>query len=318
MFFEERWFIISLVGFIFIDILILILIWLGAAIMVANIVLYIIFSFRMRDVISGGVKRDNVMLAVGLILIVFFLVGYIYVAIYADPSIVTAFILFFGSIFVSLAIALLNILINTSKQRSLEIAQILISVIDSRAPSLQGHSLHVKNLMTVFYKHLPRHLKGEFNEISLEYAALFHDIGKLELPIEILNNEGNLNEEEQEIMRSHPQIGVRLLRPIKSFDYISDWILFHHERVDGEGYYFKKADSIPFPSKMIAIIDAYSAITMGRVYSHPETYEKAIEIIKENAGTKYDQELVDIFVSIPKKEIEACTPNLENIKHNIK
>ena len=293
------------------DILILVLIWLGAANMISNIIFYIIFAFRMKDVISGGVKKDNAMIIVGLILIIFFLLGYIYVAIYANPSVVTAFILFFGSLFVTLAIILLNRLIKTSKQRSLEIAQILISVIDSRAPSLQGHSLHVKNLMTVFYKHLPRHLKSDYNLISLEYAALFHDIGKLELPTEILNNEGNLNDEQKEIMRTHPQIGVRLLRPIESFDYIADWILYHHERIDGDGYYFKKGDSIPFPSKMIAIIDAYSAITMGRVYSTPQTHEEAINNIKEKAGTKYDEELVDIFINIPKEEILACAPKVE-------
>ena len=279
--------------------------------MVSNIIFYIMFSFKMRDVISGGVKKDNVMIIIGLILIIFFLLGYIYVAIAADPSLVTAFILFFGSLFVTLMIILLNRLIKTSKERSLEIAQILISVIDSRGPNLQGHSLHVKNLMTVFYKHLPRNLKGDFNLVSLEYAALLHDIGKLEMPLEILNKEGNLNEEEQEIMRSHPQVGVRILRPIKSFDYIADWILYHHERVDGNGYYFKKEDSIPFPSKMIAIIDAYSAITMGRVYSEPKSHEEAIEIIKSFAGIKYDKELVDIFVSIPKEEIVACAPKIE-------
>lgn len=291
--------------------LILVLIWLGAANMVSNIIFYIIFSLRMRDVISGGVKKDNVMIVIGLILIIFFLVGYIYVAIAANPSLVTAFILFFGSLFVTLIIILLNRLIKTSKERSLEIAQILISVIDARGPNLQGHSLHVKNLMTVFYKHLPRHLKGDYNLVSLEYAALLHDIGKLGMPEEILNKEGHLNEEEEAIMRTHPQIGVRLLRPIKSFDYIADWILYHHERVDGNGYYFKAENSIPFPSKMIAIIDTYSAVTLGRVYSAPKTHEEALEIIKKESGTKFDEELVDIFLSIPKEEIISCTPKIE-------
>ena len=293
------------------EILILVLIWLGAANMVSNIIFYIIFSLRMRDVISGGVKKDNVMIVIGLILIIFFLVGYIYVAIAANPSLVTAFILFFGSLFVTLIIILLNRLIKTSKERSLEIAQILISVIDARGPNLQGHSLHVKNLMTVFYKHLPRHLKGDYNLVSLEYAALLHDIGKLGMPEEILNKEGHLNEEEEAIMRTHPQIGVRLLRPIKSFDYIADWILYHHERVDGNGYYFKAENSIPFPSKMIAIIDTYSAVTLGRVYSAPKTHEEALEIIKKESGTKFDEELVDIFLSIPKEEIISCTPKIE-------
>lgn len=291
--------------------LILVLIWVGAANMVANIVFYIIFALRMRDVISGGVKKDAFMIILGLLLIIFFLAGYIYVSIAANPSLVTAFILFFGSIFVTIVITLLNRLIKTSKERSLEIAQILISVIDAGGPSLQGHSLHVKNLMTVFYKHLPRYLKSDYNLLSLEYAALFHDIGKLEMPKEILDKEGNLSEEEAAIMRTHPQISVRLLRPIKSFDYISDWILYHHERVDGQGYYFKNADAIPFPSKLIAIIDAYSAITLGRVYSKPRSHEEAIEIIKKEAGSKFDEELVSIFVSIPKEEIVSCTPKIE-------
>ena len=293
--------------------LILVLILVGAANMVSNIVFYILFMLRMKDVISGGVKRDNAMIVIGLVLIVFFLFGYIYVSIYANPSLVTGFILFFGSIFVSVVIILMNRLIKTSKERSLEIAQILISVIDSRGPKLQGHSMHVKDLMTVFYKHLPRHLKGDYNLVSLEYAALLHDIGKLGMPVEILNKEGQLSEEEAALLRTHPQLGVRILRPIKSFDYIADWILYHHERVDGQGYFFKKADSIPFPSKLIAIVDAYSAITMGRVYSSPKTYEEAIEIIKQESGTVFDEELVDIFVSIPKEEIIACAPKVQKL-----
>ena len=293
--------------------LILVLILVGAANMVSNIVFYIIFMIKMKDVISGGVKKDNAMIITGFILIVFFLAGYVYVGIFANPALITGLILFFGSLFVTVVIILMNHLIKTSKVRSLEIAQILLSVIDSRAPNLQGHSMHVKNLMTVFYKHLPRHLKSDYNLISLEYAALFHDIGKLGMPEEMLNKEGQLSEEEEALMRTHPQVGVRLLRPIKSFDYIADWILYHHERMDGQGYYFKKADSIPFPSKLIAIVDAYSAITMGRVYSEPQTYEEAIAKIKSEAGSKFDEELVEIFISIPKEEIIACTPKIQKL-----
>ena len=293
--------------------LILVLILVGAVNMVSNIVFYVLFSIRMKDVISGGVKRDSIMITIGLILIVFFLFGYIYVGFFANPSLVTGLILFFGSLFVSVVIILMNRLLKTSKERAMEVAQILISVIDSRGPNLQGHSMHVKNLMAVFYKYLPRYLKADYNLVSLEYAALFHDIGKLGMPEEILNKEGQLNEEEEALMRTHPQVAVRLLRPIKSFDYIADWILYHHERMDGKGYYFKKADSIPFPSKLIAIVDAYSAISMGRVYSAPKTYEETIEIIKSESGDKFDPELVDIFVSIPKDEIIACTPKIGKI-----
>lgn len=292
------------------EILLLVLILIGAAEMVANIVFYIIFTLRMRDVISGGVKKDRAMLIVGLVLLVFFFAGYIYVAIAVERDLVTSLILFFGSVFVTVVIVLLNRLIKTSKERSLEIAQILISVIDSRCPSLQGHSLHVKNLMSVFFKHLPRHLKADYSPVSLEYAALLHDIGKLDMPPEILNNEGNLTEEQKEVMRSHPQMAVRLLRPIRSFDYISDWILYHHERVDGNGYYLKKDESIPLPSKMIAIVDAYSAFIMGRVNMPPRDHEAAIETFKKEAGKQFDEELVEVFVSIPKEELVACQPKI--------
>lgn len=292
------------------EILLLVLILVGAAEMVANIVFYIIFMLRMRDVISGGVRKDKAMLILGLILLVFFLAGYIYVAIWVERNLITSLILFFGSVFVTVVIILLNRLIKTSKERSLEIAQILISVIDSRCPSLQGHSLHVKNLIGVFYKHLPRQLKADYSLLSLEYAALLHDIGKLDLPAEILNNEGNLTEEQEAVLHTHPQMAVRLLRPIRSFDYISDWILYHHERVDGNGYYLKSDSSIPFPSKLIAIVDAYSAITMGRVNKPPRDHETAIEIFKREAGKQFDEELVDIFVSIPKEELLACKPKI--------
>ncbi|MBE6136611.1 MAG: HD domain-containing protein [Erysipelotrichaceae bacterium] len=289
------------------DILILVLILVGAANMLHNIIVYIIFMSKMRDVISGGVKRDTVLMYIGLILIIFFLGGYIYVGFFANPHLVTAFIMFFGSLFVSLVLLLMIQLIKTSKERSLEIAQILISVIDARG-SLQGHSLHVKNLMMVFLKHLPRYMKTEFSPVSIEFAALLHDIGNLGVPEEILEKNGDLTPEEWEKMRTHPQVGVRLLRPVKSFDYISDWILYHHERIDGNGYYFKKGDSIPLPSKMLAIADAYSAMVLGRVYNPPKTHSEALEELKKEAGTQFDEELVEIFISIPEKEVTACIP----------
>ena len=290
-----------------IQILVLIFILVGALIMVGNIVMYIIFMFKMRDVISGGVKRDLVLMYIGLVLITFFLAGYVYVGFFAKPDLITGLIMFFGSIFVTLSILLMIRLLKTSKERSLEIAQILISVIDARG-SLQGHSQHVKNLMMIFLKHLPRYLKSEYSPISIEFAALLHDIGNLGVPEEILEKNDDLTPEEWEKMRTHPQVGVRLLRPIKSFDYISDWILYHHERIDGEGYYFKKGESIPLPSKMLAITDAYSAMVIGRKYNPQKTHEEALEELKKEAGTQFDPELVDIFVSIPKKEIEEAIP----------
>jgi len=221
-----------------------------------------------------------------------------------------ALVLFFGSFFVSLAIILMNKLIQTSKNRSLEIAQVLISIIDSYGPNIQGHSLHVKNLMTTFYEYLPRNLREDYSIISIEYAALFHDIGKLDIPSEILNKEEPLTLDEWELMRNHPKQSVRMLREIRSFDYIADWILYHHERIDGEGYYFKKGEAIPFLSRMLAIADAYSSMTMGRTYRKKMSHEEALEIIKQEEGKQFDEKLAEIFISIPKEKLIACMPTI--------
>ena len=291
--------------------LIMILVFAGVIVMSGNTVIYILFMRKMRDVISGGVKLDKVMLWFGLVLILFFLVGYIFIVSRLNPNLMIALVLFFGSFFVSLEILLMNKLIKTTKSRALEIAQVLISIIDSYGPNIQGHSLHVKNLMVTFYEYLPRNLKEDYNLISIEYAALFHDIGKLEIPSEVLNKNEALTEDEWKLMRTHPQKSVRLLRAITSFDYIADWILYHHERMDGEGYFFKKGDFIPFPSKMLAIADAYSSMTMGRTYRKKISHEEAIEIIRAEEGKQFDEELAEMFISIPKEKIIECLPTIK-------
>ena len=132
------------------------------------------------------------------------------------------------------------------------------------------------------------------------------------MPEAILNKPAALTDEEWEIMKQHPKIGVKLLKPLKSFESINDWILYHHERVDGNGYYKKQNEEIPLAAKMIAIADTYSAIVMRRSYKKPRTHEDAVAIIKEVAGKQLDAELVNIFLSIPKEELEACMP--ERIK----
>ena len=290
------------------DVLILILIISGAIIMLGNIFAYLFFLFRLKDVLSSGSKKDAILSNIGFLLLVFFLGGYIFVAIASSRDILVALILFFGSIFVSLVIVIMSHLLSTAKTRSLEIADALIGIIDARDPNLHGHSRHVKNLTMLFYSYLPHHYKSALNPISLEFASLMHDVGKLGVSEEILNKPTKLNEEEWAIMKMHPKIGVKLLKPIKSFDAISDWILYHHERMDGNGYYKQKGSAIPLASKIISIADTYSAITMKRSYKDARSHEEAIKIIKEVAGTQLDKDLVEIFVKIPKEKVLACMP----------
>lgn len=291
------------------EVAILVLIIVGATLMVGNIIWYIIFMRKTRDVLSTGKKSDEILLFIGLALLVFFLSGYIFVAIYADPHIVTAFILFFGSVFVSVVLLLLNKLIKTSKERSIEIAEVLIGVVDARDPNLDGHSRYVKDVTMLLYQNLPVPVKLTINPVSLEFASLLHDIGKLGVPEVILNKPSKLTDEEWEVMKTHPKLGVKILKPLKTFDTISSWILYHHERIDGKGYYSIPEDQIPMAAKIIAVADTYAAITMRRSYKEPRTHEQAIKIMKEVAGTQLDKSLVDIFVTIPEEQLTSCIPD---------
>lgn len=285
------------------------LILLGAALMVWNIFRYVLLIRSTHDVLSSNSTRDTRWMHLGLVLLVFFLCGYLFVGFFSRPDLMIALILFFGSIFVFIVVTLMFHLMDTAKTRSIDIAEVLVGVIDARDPNLNGHSRHVQELTMLFYRHLPSHLRSQINPVSLEYAALMHDVGKLGVPESILNKPGKLDEEEWKVMRTHPRTGVRILAPLHTFDSIADWILYHHERMDGKGYYGVQADAIPLASRIIAIADTYSAITMRRSYKAPRTHEDAIRIIREVEGTQLDADLAEIFIRIPVQEIQRCIPD---------
>lgn len=288
-------------------------IYIGALIMVTNIYRYVRFLRTTQDVLSSGRLRDRVWKYLALVLLSFFLIGYLFIAIFSRPDFMMAMILFGGSVFVSIVLTLLFVLLQTAKERSLDIAEVLVGVIDARDPNLNGHSRHVQELTMLFYRYLPPAMKKEINPVSLAYAALMHDVGKLGVPESILNKPAKLTGEEWIIMRRHPEIGVKILSPLQTFKEISGWILYHHERMDGNGYYHLPKEDIPLAARMIAIADTYSAITMRRSYKEPRTHEDAVWIMQEVAGSQLDPELVKIFLSIPRQELEKCIP--EQVKY---
>ena len=173
---------------------------------------------------------------------------------------------------------------------------------------VQWHCRHVQNLTVTFYRYLPKEYQRGLDPAYLEHAAFLHDIGKLEISEDILNKPGKLDDEEWKIMRTHPELGVKIVESLQSFEGIKDWILYHHERIDGNGYYKLKGEDIPLASRIIAITDTYSAITMKRAYEEAKTHEEAVRIIREVAGTQLDSNLVEHFVKIPKEELENCRP----------
>ena len=293
--------------------LITIFIVLGSILMVANIVRYFLFLKNTSDVLSTGSRRDRIWKAIAGVLLVFFLLGYLFCAFVGEPDFIMSMILLGGSIFVSIVLTLMFNLLDTAKSRSIDIAEVLVGVIDARDPNLNGHSRHVQRLTMLFYEYLPASIKHSINPVSLEYAALMHDVGKLGVPESILNKPAKLDADEWVIMKQHPRVGVKILEPLQTFAHIMDWILYHHERIDGHGYYSQPGKQIPLPARIISIADTYSAITMRRSYKAPKTHEDAIQIIKDVAGTQLDAELVKYFLTIPREKLIECIP--EQVKY---
>ena len=192
------------------------------------------------------------------------------------------------------------------KERAMELLETLVCVMEAGDPNLDGHSLHVHNLVSVFYDFLPSEYQQKLIYENLRYASLFLDMGKLGIPRSILTKSGRLTDEEMALMRRHPEICVKILKPLASFSAISDWILYHHERVDGKGYHGLKGDEIPLASRIMAIADTYSALTMDRTYKASMPYDEAIIELRQAAGTQLDAELVGYFCEIPRHRIDDC------------
>ncbi len=199
------------------------------------------------------------------------------------------------------------------KKRNLDILETLICVMEAGDPNLDGHSMHVYNIVSVFYDYIPGEYQRRMRLEDLKYAALFHDIGKLGIPREIITKQGKLTREEMQLIRNHPEICVDIIEPLPFLSRLKDIILYHHERVDGCGYHSLNSEKIPVASKMIAIADTYSALTMDRTYKPSMPYEEAIIELKQVAGTQLDEKLVECFCDIPKHRLDECIAEVHKI-----
>lgn len=297
--------------------LIIAMIVVGSVIMITNIYRYRLYMKELTDVLSGGNKRDLIWQWIALFLLIFFLIGYLGIAFLGHPDLLMAGILFGGSVFVAIILTLMFRLTHTTKTRSMDVAELLISVVEARDANLNGHSRYVQNICICLYHHLPDSMTSDVNFVSLQFAALLHDIGKMGIPESILDKPGRLSNEEWEAIRSHPKIGVQVLASLEGFDTIREWILYHHERMDGKGYYKMPKDQIPMGARIIAVADTYATITMKRPYHKPRTHEEAMAEIKNVAGTQLDTDLVRCLEKIPKEELVACAPETVEMNHGI-
>ncbi|OQP06220.1 HD family phosphohydrolase [Geobacillus sp. 46C-IIa] len=133
---------------------------------------------------------------------------------------------------------------------------------------------------------------------TLILGALIHDIGKIEVPRDILNKQGKLEKHEWEIVKKHVTWGREIIAAEKRFDDLLPLIELHHERYDGKGYpYGLKGEEIPKLARILCILDSFDAMTTERPYQPTKTFEEALEEIERCAGTQFDPVYAAKFVA---------------------
>lgn len=176
------------------------------------------------------------------------------------------------------------------------------------------------------------YVKGIYKEeihkdtwIQFETAGLYHDLGKVKVPMEILSKPGKLTEEEFTLIRRHPLYAAEL------FDYISEYeiegipcesleisaeaAIYHHEWWDGNGYPFGLCKTeIPLIARVTSICDAYETITSNRTYRRAYSHEYACEELRKYRGTQFEPALVDLFLEY---EADFCKISAVNLKRSV-
>ena len=182
-----------------------------------------------------------------------------------------------------------------SAQRLFEqTATALVSAIDAKDKYTHGHSSRVAEYSR---KIAEAYGKSEQECQEIYYAALLHDVGKIGIPNEIINKEGKLDTQEYEMIKQHPVVGNQILSSISEYPYLSIGASHHHERFDGKGYPDKlKGDDIPEIARIVAVADAYDAMTSKRSYRDPIPQQKVREEFIKGAGTQFDPEFAKIMV----------------------
>ena len=149
---------------------------------------------------------------------------------------------------------------------------------------------------------------------ELHLTGVLHDIGNIGVSDIVLNKPGRLTDEEFDQIKQHPTIEYQILKPVESLSYVLNGVLHHHENVDGTGYPHGLAgEDIPLDARILAVADAFDAMTSDRPYLAGLPVEKAQSILKEGSGTQWDAEIIQAFFDKLRKsccfEASASTPD---------
>lgn len=178
--------------------------------------------------------------------------------------------------------------------RRLAVLQDLADALEAKDPYTHGHSRRVER--HVYRTALAMHLGADDIE-HLRLAAALHDVGKIQVPGAILRKPDKLTEDEFAVVRRHPEVGASMVEP-NGDELVTSAILYHHEAWNGTGYPARlSGEQIPLFARIIAVADAFDAMTSARPYKMARSRKEAVDVLRASSGIQFDREVVEAFVS---------------------
>ena len=176
----------------------------------------------------------------------------------------------------------------------LQTVVMLANVIEARDPYTAGHIERVRRLAI----NLAFALNWSTEDLAiLDFGAILHDIGKIVVPGRVLKKTGPLDEEEWKLMRQHPEVGAKMLESVDHLKAAVPYVLYHHEWWNGSGYPEGLSGlKIPREGRLLAIVDAFDAMTTNRPYHVSMSAKDGLEEIRENQGIYFDPDKVEVFI----------------------
>lgn len=192
-----------------------------------------------------------------------------------------------------------NKLMESTSSRNATIRS-LARTLHEKSTETEAHTMRISQLS----KALGSHLKLRKDQLDeLELLSLLHDIGKIGIPEYILNKPAKLNNEEWEIIKTHPEIGYRIAKSTPVLEHIAEYILAHHEKFDGTGYpNGLKGKEIPYLGRIINVVDSFDVMTHSRSYKKASDLSYAISELKACSGTQFDPEIASAFLKMIEDE----------------
>ena len=186
-----------------------------------------------------------------------------------------------------------------SRENSFEVLDAMVTAVDNKDRYTRHHSEDVTEYALWIAEELG--LSEETMRV-IRIGGLLHDVGKIGIPDEILRKPGRLTPEEYEVLKRHPRIGALMVGAAPGMESILDAVTSHHERWDGQGYPDALAgEEIPLLGRIMAVADAFSAMTTDRPYRKGLDWEFALEEIRGNTGTQFDPAMAEAFLKAAAK-----------------